>query len=83
MKNANLFSLSSKDLIKASILAGLTVIVTGAISVLTAITQIPPVYPTFVQLGSIVVSGLGAAGIYLLKNFLTNSNDQFAKPEVK
>lgn len=76
-----LFKIGLKDLAKSAIVAGLTVIVTGLIALLSGLTSIPPVYPTLPQLSNLALSGIVAGLIYLLKNWLTNSNDEFLKPE--
>lgn len=78
-----LFKIGIKDLAKSAIVAGLTVIVTGAISLLSGLTNVPPVYPTLPVLCNLALSGLVAGAVYLLKNLLTNSEDQFAKSEPK
>jgi hypothetical protein len=53
-------------------------------SVLTALYQIIEAggaLPSGAQWKSILTIGLSSALAYLVKNFFTNSNDKFAKPE--
>lgn len=76
-----LFKIGIKDLAKSAIVAGLTVVVTGLISLLSGLTSVPPIYPTLPQLSNLALSGIVAGAVYLLKNFLTNSEDKFLKPE--
>jgi len=76
-----LFKIGIKDLAKSAIVAGLTVIVSGLITVLSGIAQVPPVYPTLPVLTNLALSGIIAGAVYLLKNFLTNSEDKFLKSE--
>lgn len=72
------FAVNMRDLVKGIIVAGLTVVVTALATSLQA-GQLPSV-EQWKQIGMMAA----AAGIsYFLKNFLTNSNDEFAKPEPK
>ena len=81
MKNSATFlSLGLKDLAKGAIMAILTVIVTG---LYTALNAVPPSIPDLPTLENLGAAGLVAGAIYLMKNFLTNSNDQFLKKEPK
>jgi len=77
MKSAFL-KLSQSDLVKGAITAGIAVI--GAV-LLPALNA--GKLPTFADLQQAGIMGLTAGLAYLLKNFLTNSKDEFAKPEVK
>lgn len=72
MKNAPLYSLAWKDLAKGFILAVITIILTGLVTSLSA-GKLPDL-ATFEQL---CLVGLSAGGSYLIKNFLTDSNDKF------
>lgn len=76
-----LFSLGKSDLIKGAIMAALAAIVTGVTEILTGLTAIPVVYPSLVTLEHLALAGVSAFGIYLAKNFLTNSEDKFLKKE--
>jgi hypothetical protein len=78
-----LFKIGGKDLIKGAILAALAVVVTGAITILNGLVAVPPVYPTKSVLINLLLTGLTTFGVYILKNFLTNSEGQFAKSEPK
>lgn len=72
------FAVNMRDLVKGIIVAALTVVVTALATSLQA-GQLPSV-EQWKQIGMMAA----AAGIsYFLKNFLTNSNDEFAKPEPK
>lgn len=80
---AGFLSLGKSDLIKGAIMAALAIIVAGATEILTGLSAVPPVYPSTATLTHLGVSGLTTFGIYILKNWLTNSNDQFLKAETK
>jgi hypothetical protein len=75
MKSAFL-KLDLNDLIKSAIMAGLTAI--GAIIIPVLESGKLPDWP---MLGHAAVTGLGIAFAYLLKNFLTSSDDKFLKKE--
>ena len=79
MNESKFLKLNLKDLAKSAIIAGLTVVVTGAITILSAITDATGQLPTFEDFGKLLLSGLIAGGIYLLKNLLSNENNQFLK----
>jgi EamA domain-containing membrane protein RarD len=70
--------LNLQDIIKGSILAVITAIITALYQIVQAGSL-----PTVSDLQTIGTVALGAALSYLLKNWLTNSNGNFAKPEVK
>ncbi len=78
MKEATFLKLSVKDLLKGFLVAMFTVITTGLVSVLDS-----GHLPTFAAVKSLFLTGLCAGLAYLLKNFLTNSQDQFGKTEPK
>jgi len=74
-----LFKLIPKDFLKAAIIAGITA---GAKIIYTAIEA--GTFPdNWIQWKSILLATGGAFFVYLLKNFLTNSDDKFLKPETK
>ena len=79
MNESKFLKLNLKDLAKSAIIAGLTVVVTGAITILSAITDSTGQLPTLEDFGKLLISGLIAGGIYLLKNLLSNENNQFLK----
>ena len=79
MNESKFLKLNLKDLAKSAIIAGLTVVVTGAITILSAITDSAGQLPTLEDFGKLLISGLIAGGIYLLKNLLSNENNQFLK----
>lgn len=79
MNESKFLKLNLKDLTKSAIIAGLTVVVTGAITILTAITDAAGQLPTLEDFGKLLLSGLIAGGIYLLKNLLSNENKEFLK----
>lgn len=79
MKNSGLFSLGIRDVVKGFIMSMIASILTAALAVINAGT-----IPTdFASWKPTLVTGLAAGIGYVVKNFLTNSNDQFAKPEPK
>ena len=73
-----LFSIGTKDLIKGFIVAVLTIVLTGLMTSLSS-----GALPTTEVLKSLTFTGLGAGVAYILKNFLTNSNDNFLTKEKK
>jgi hypothetical protein len=79
MNESKFLKLNLKDLAKSAIIAGLTVVVTGAITILSAITDATGQLPTLEDFGKLVISGLIAGSIYLLKNLLSNENNEFLK----
>lgn len=78
MKNSSLFSMSIHDLVKGFIVALLTAFLSGL-----TITIEDGSLPTLIELKQLALVGLAAGVGYLAKNFLTNSKDQFVKPEPK
>ena len=78
MKKSKLFSIEWKDFLRGFIIAVVTVILTGAMVSLNA-----GALPTGAEFKGLALAGLGAGIAYLLKNLLTNSNDQLLKKENK
>lgn len=78
MKNSGFLSLGLKDLFKGMIVSILTVVLTGLIASLETGTL-----PSVHTLKALAITGAGAGLAYLLKNWLTNSNDQLLKKEAK
>ena len=76
--SAKLFSFNWKDITKGFIMAMLGVIVTGLYTLLSA-GQFPADWMAWKP---IVMGGVLAGVSYLLKNFFSNSDGQFAKKEV-
>ena len=74
---STIFSLKVKDLIKGAIVAIVMSIIT---IVYTAIqnNQFPQTWDSW---KTILITSLGSGLAYLLKNWLTNSNDQFLTKE--
>ena len=73
-------SLSLKDFAKGFIMAIITVVVTG---LYTSLSAAPPHLPTASEWGTLGMMGLGSGIAYCMKNFLTNSEDQFLTKEPK
>lgn len=74
---SGLFKLASNDLIKGFIVTVITSVLTGALTILNAGT-----FPTdLASWKTTLIAGLAAGISYLLKNFLTNGNDEFLKKE--
>jgi len=70
-------NLKNNDLVKGAIIAGITVILTTVTSSLEKGS-----FPTDMEFWKgELVAGLMAMGVYLSKNLLSNSNDQFLKKE--
>ena len=78
MKNSNFLSIKSKDLIKGFIVAILSVVAMGIMTSLNS-----GVLPTMAELKPLALTGAAAGISYLLKNFLTNSEDKFMTGEKK
>lgn len=70
--------LAASDLVKSAIMAGLTAIGTLLLPILNSGS-----FPDLAQLQAALINGVSVAGIYLLKNLLTNSDDKFLAKEVK
>jgi len=79
MNKSKFLKLNLKDLAKSAIIAALTIIVTAAITILSAITENNGQLPNLQDFYKLLTSGLVAGAIYLLKNFLSNENNQFLK----
>jgi len=77
MKNASFLTLKVKDFVKGFITAILMALITG---IYTSIDSgaFPPDPAGWKAMG---VTALGAGLAYVLKNWLTNSDDQFMKKE--
>lgn len=76
MKEAKLFALKWKDVIKGFSVAALTVVLTGAMTSLQS-----GALPDMATLKALGITGIGAGVAYLIKNFLTNSDGQMLKAE--
>lgn len=76
MKFSDFFKLNARDLAKGILLAFITAIV-------TAVTQTVSNggLPTLPQLKGAALVGLSAAIAYLIKNLLTNNEDEFFKKD--
>lgn len=76
MADAKLFSFNLKDVGKAAIMLFITTVISGVIQGIEN-----GAFPTWVQIKSSLLVGATAAVAYFLKNFLTNSSDQFLTKE--
>lgn len=74
--STGLFSLSWKDAGKAILMAFLGTFVAAVYQGFAA-----GAFPTAHELGTAAIAGVGSALAYIIKNFFTNSNDQFATKE--
>lgn len=74
MKNSSFFSLNARDWFKGLVVAIITAIITVVYNTIQAGTLL-------FDWKSIGFAALSAALAYILKNFLTNSNDQILKRE--
>lgn len=77
MKNSKMMSLSKKDVFKSIILLALTALILGVYDVLQ--TGVFPL--TWVAWQPILASAASACLAYIIKSFLTNSEDKFLKLE--
>jgi hypothetical protein len=75
---AKFLSLDERDALKGAIVAAGTSVLTALVTALNA-GQLPAV----ADLKTIGLAGLSAGIAYLVKNFLTNSKNELAKPEPK
>lgn len=78
---AQFLSLAKNDFVKGLLMAVLTVIAGGVKVFIDGIMQIPSVYPTMDQVTHLLLTGFSVGVLYLLKNFLTNSKDEFLKKD--
>lgn len=74
-------SIGTSDLIKGAIIAGLTVLLSGCAELLSGMQQTPIVYPNIATIEHLGVMALTSFVVYICKNFLTNSHDEFLKKE--
>ena len=75
---SKLLRLNLNDAIKGIVLAVITVLVTGVYELLST-----GVVFDWAHVKSLLLTGLAAALSYIIKNFLTNSNDQLLTKERK
>lgn len=69
---------NAKDLAKGFITAAITVIVLG---LSTALSAVPPHFPTIQELQVLGLAGLGGGFAHIANNFLRNSKDELLKKE--
>jgi hypothetical protein len=74
---SNFLNLSTKDFVKGIIVAFITALLTGLYNGIEAGTFAF----TWIFFKPIIMTSLGAMIAYLLKNFLSNSDDKFLKKE--
>lgn len=77
MKKTAIFTLGWKDAIKGLITSILTTVVTLSVTSINA-GKLPT---TWIEWKVILIAGLGSGGAYIVKNWLTNSDDKFMKSE--
>lgn len=75
---SNLFSLNWGDVGKGMLMAFLTTVLGALYTVIQSGT-----FPTLEQLGTMGMAGLAAGIAYLMKNFVTNSQNKLLSPEQK
>lgn len=78
-QTSGFLGLNLRDLGKSVLMAGIGAIATAIYKSVEA-GAFPTTLEQWKQIG---LAGLSAAVIYLLKNFLTNNQDQFLKPDPK
>lgn len=80
MKQAsNFLRVNVRDILKGFLTAAITVIVLG---LSTALSAVPPHFPTMAELQVLALAGLGAGFAHVVNNFLRNSKDQLLTKEV-
>lgn len=72
MMKSKIFTLDTRDLINGLIIAFLTALLTGIIEILGNGAVF-----TWLTLKPVLIAGISAALAYLIKNFSTNSHNQF------
>lgn len=75
---SEMFSVNTKDAIKGIVVAVITAVLTALVNVLQT-----GVIPSPADLQGVGIVALTAGLSYILKNFLTNSNDELLKKEQK
>lgn len=80
MNNSGLFKLNWLDVAKAALMAGLAIIVSSLYTSLTATPIHFPTWPEFVV--TLKLAG-ATAGVYILKQLITNSDGQPLSKENK
>lgn len=75
---SNFLKLNVKDIVKALILTFITALLTGIYQLLQTGTLL-----TWESLKPVVIAAIAAVLGYLIKNVLTNSNDEFLSTEPK
>lgn len=76
--NAKFLRINMDDVIRGFVVAVLSSILSSAVVILQAGNL-----PTLAQMKTIALIGISSGVSYLVKNLLTNSNDQLFKTEVK
>lgn len=76
MKSAKIMRVNLKDVLKGVLIAFFTVVLLGVYSIVQT-----GVLPDWTTLKPILISGFGAALAYIIKNFLSNSDNQFLVKE--
>lgn len=76
---SSFLGLNWRDIAKSVVMAGVGAVATAVYKAVEA-GAFPTTLEQWKQIG---LAGLSAAVLYLLKNFLTNSEDKFLKPEPK
>ena len=73
--------IGKSDLVKGAIMAALTALALAGKTLLSGFLATPIIYPTSTD--AIHIGSIGAVAFvsYLVKNFFTNSNDEFMKKE--
>lgn len=78
MKSAKMMRVNLKDILKGILVAFFTVVLMGVYSIVQT-----GVFPNWIALKPILISGVGAALAYIIKNFFSNSDNQFLTKEKK
>lgn len=78
MKKSSFFTLNWKDLVKGFVMAILTALITG---IYQALQSPGGIQFTWLFFQPIVYTAIAGGLAYLIKNWLTNTDDKFLKPE--
>ena len=78
---SKLFNLDLKDLLKGALIAALVIIATGLLTIIDSGNIADLIKWIFLK--PILLAGVAGFLSYLIKNFLTNSDDKILKKELK
>ena len=78
---AEFLALSRSNIITGLRIAIMAAIGSGCINIFTGLQAIPPVYPTMAVLSHMFFTAVGASGLYLFHELMSNSQGDFMAKE--